>query len=113
MQLGKGQAHQRASEELQREAERARHSSQEVRTERDSTARHETDSRLLMIKVRNLDGAASPIQVVMKVYHVLDAREERTAQLKAPLQHSHRPGPWSLAGIPHCGPWPGQRCHVD
>ena len=68
MQLGKVQAHLRASEaadacvdvwegELQREAERARHSSQEVRTERDSTARHETDSRLLMIKVRNLEGS--------------------------------------------------------
>ena len=76
VQLGEVQAHRRAPEvvyafacvlegDLQREMDRARHVSQEARTERDITDRHETESRLLKIKARNMEGVASTIQAVV------------------------------------------------
>ena len=43
--------------ELQREIDLLRYLSEEVRTERDFTNRHETESRLLRSKVRTLKGA--------------------------------------------------------
>ena len=68
-QIGEVQAHRRVADaanacvgmlesELQREVDRSRRLTQEVRSERESTDRHETESRLLRIKVRNLEGVA-------------------------------------------------------
>ena len=52
-------------EELRRERYRVMVIQQEVRNERDAVDRHETESRLLMIKVRNLEGVASTAQAVV------------------------------------------------
>ena len=88
-QLGEVQARRRVSDaanacvgilesEHQREVDRPRHLAHEACSERESTDRHETASRLLRIKFRNLEGVASTVQAVVRDNHSLVAREERT-----------------------------------
>ena len=52
--------------ELQREGDHARITAQQTRTGRDVVDRHETDSRLMMIKVRSLEGVASTVEAVVR-----------------------------------------------
>ena len=61
--------------------------SQELRTERDAVDRHETESRLLMIKMRNLEGVASTVHDVVREYHVLEERETRAVSLWEKARH--------------------------
>ena len=69
MQHGEIQAHRRVSEttesvtisleeELRKGRYRVKVIQQEVRSERDAVDRHETESRLLTIEVRNVDGGS-------------------------------------------------------
>ena len=85
--------------ELQREGDRAKVLLQEVRAERDVTDRHETESRLLMIKVRNLDGVAGTVQAVVKEYHLLEAQEHRAVQSLERARYELHPAGGAVAMI--------------
>ena len=109
-QIGEVQAHRRVTDaanacvgmlesELQRRLDRSRRSTREVRSERESTDRHETESRLLRIKVRNLEGVASTVQAVGKEYRSLEAREERTKGQLAIVLHELGAAEGSIAAI--------------
>ena len=61
--------------------------SQEIRAERDAVNRHEPESRLLSIKVRNLEGVASTVNAVVREYHLLEERETRAVSLLERSRH--------------------------
>ena len=91
---------ERLGDELQREADESRRLALEVRSERDATDRHQTESRLLGIKVRNLKkGVARTVHAVVKEYHSLEAREERTGAELARARTEIREAEVTIASI--------------
>ena len=74
-------------DDLQRVGYQVKTLSQELRTERDAVDRHETESRLLMINMRNLEGVASTVHDVVREYHVLAERETRAVSLWEKARH--------------------------
>ena len=53
----------------------------EVRSARDMLDQQATESRMLAIKTRNLEGLAGTVEAVVKEHHTLETNEQRTSRL--------------------------------